>query len=98
MRHAAYLCGLVGLLGGRVGAQVVGVFPGTPTVGARIFVDRGCVHCHSIWGNGGTLGPDFAVVGAGRSMQQLAGEFWNHTPRMIVTVRRQGVRWPTFTE
>ncbi|HEY6061649.1 MAG TPA: c-type cytochrome [Gemmatimonadales bacterium] len=98
MRHAAYLCGLVGLLGGRVGAQVVGVFPGTPTVGARIFVDRGCVHCHSIWGNGGTLGPDFAVVGAGRSMQQLAGEFWNHTPRMIVTLRRQGVRWPTFTE
>ena len=79
-------------------AQAQGVFPGNPSAGQRIFVERGCVRCHSIWGNGGTLGPDFAVVGAGRSMQQLAGEFWNHTPRMIVTQRRQGVRWPTFTE
>lgn len=79
-------------------AQVAAVYPGNPTAGQRIFVERGCVRCHSIWGNGGTLGPDFAVVGAGRSMQQLAGEFWNHTPRMITTQRRQGVRWPTFTE
>ncbi|HYL20924.1 MAG TPA: c-type cytochrome [Gemmatimonadales bacterium] len=81
-----------------LGAQEVGVFPGNPTAGRRIFLERGCVQCHSIWGNGGTLGPDFAVVGAGRSMAQLAGEFWNHTPRMIATLRRQGVEWPTFTE
>ncbi len=96
--RAALVLGLLGVQGGQLGAQAAGVFPGTPTTGARIFVERGCVRCHSIWGNGGTLGPDFAVVGAGRSMQQLAGEFWNHTPRMIVTLRRQGVRWPTFTE
>jgi cytochrome c2 len=73
-------------------------FPGNPTAGRQIFLERGCVRCHSIWGNGGTLGPDFAIVGAGRSMQQLAGLFWNHTPRMIETVRRRGVQWPTFTE
>lgn len=54
--------------------------------------------CHSIWGNGGTLGPDFATVGAGASLQQLAGMFWNHTPRMIETVRARGIEWPTFTE
>jgi mono/diheme cytochrome c family protein len=89
---------LVATLYGSLGAQMSAMFPGNPTAGARIFVERGCVQCHSIWGNGGTLGPDFAVVGAGRSMQQLAGEFWNHTPRMIVTQRRQGVHWPTFTE
>jgi cytochrome c2 len=73
-------------------------FPGNPTAGRQIFLERGCVRCHSIWGNGGTLGPDFAIVGAGRSKQQLAGLFWNHTPRMIETVRRRGVQWPTFTE
>ena len=56
------------------------------------------MRCHSIWGNGGTLGPDFAIVGAGRSMQQLAGLFWNHTPRMSETVRRRGFEWATFTE
>ncbi len=71
---------------------------GDPVAGRRIFVERDCVRCHSIWGNGGTLGPDFALVGAGRSLQQLAGLFWNHTPRMIEEVRQRGARWPTLTE
>jgi mono/diheme cytochrome c family protein len=73
-------------------------FTGDPTAGRRIFIERGCGDCHSIWGNGGTLGPDFALVGAGRSLQQLAGLFWNHTPRMIETVRQRAFEWPTFTE
>lgn len=72
--------------------------PGDPAAGRRLFEERGCLRCHSIWGNGGTLGPDFAVVGAGRSMQQLAGLFWNHTPRMIERVRSRGFTWPTFSE
>jgi cytochrome c2 len=50
------------------GAQPTPSFTGDPISGRRIFVDRGCVRCHSIWGNGGTLGPDFALVGAGRSL------------------------------
>lgn len=79
-------------------AQSSQTFPGDPTAGRRIFAERGCVSCHSIWGNGGTLGPDFALVGAGRTLQQLAGLFWNHTPRMIETVRGSGFAWPTFTE
>jgi cytochrome c2 len=79
-------------------AQQAEPFTGDPAAGRRIFVDRGCVDCHSIWDNGGLLGPDFAVVGAGRSLQQLAGLFWNHTPRMIETVRDRGIEWPTFSE
>lgn len=79
-------------------AQTTDFFPGDPVAGRRIFVERDCAQCHSIWGNGGTLGPDFAAVGAGRSLQQLAGLFWNHTPRMIDTVRDRGFEWPQFTE
>lgn len=81
-----------------VRAQAAGPFPGDPIAGRSLFLERGCVRCHSIWGNGGTLGPDFAIIGAGRSMQQLAGMFWNHTPRMIETVRHRGFQWPTLTE
>jgi len=77
---------------------VAQAFSGDANAGRRIFVERGCSRCHSIWGNGGVLGPDLALVGAGRSMEQLAGLFWNHTPRMIETVRLQGFPWPTFTE
>ena len=83
---------------GHLWGQTPSAFSGDPSAGRRLFVERGCLRCHSIWGNGGTLGPDFAVVGAGRSMQQLAGLFWNHTPRMIETVRQRGFSWPTFTE
>jgi mono/diheme cytochrome c family protein len=79
-------------------AQSSQSFTGDPAVGRRLFLERDCVRCHSVWGNGGTLGPDFAVVGAGRSLYQLAGVFWNHTPRMIETVRDRGVEWPTFSE
>lgn len=79
-------------------AQSAPPFPGDPAAGRAIFVQRGCVRCHAIWGNGGTLGPDFALVGAGRSLQQLAGMFWNHTPQMIRTVRERGFQWSTFTE
>jgi mono/diheme cytochrome c family protein len=79
-------------------AQSTEPIPGDPIAGRRIFVERDCVRCHAIWGNGGTLGPDFALVGAGRSLQQLAGMFWNHTPRMIETVRERGFQWTTFTE
>jgi len=62
--RAALLVGLLGAVCGPLRAQGNGVFPGDPTAGQRIFEERGCVHCHSIWGNGGTLGPDFAVVAA----------------------------------
>jgi cytochrome c2 len=71
---------------------------GNPTAGERLFSERGCVRCHSIWGNGGNLGPDLGQVGLGRSLLQLAGMFWNHTPRMIETVRSRGYEWSTFTE
>jgi len=92
-------CGLlVAACGAGVQSASAQTFPGNANAGRRIFVARGCGRCHSIWGNGGVLGPDLALVGAGRSMDELAGLFWNHTPRMIETVRRQGFPWPTFTE
>ncbi|HWO89445.1 MAG TPA: c-type cytochrome, partial [Gemmatimonadales bacterium] len=70
---------------------------GNPAAGRRVFHDQGCVRCHSVWGSGGRLGPDLATVGAGRSMLQFAGLFWNHTPRMIETVRRGGFQWPRLS-
>lgn len=92
------LCFTFLLDAGAAHAQSDGSFPGDPIAGRQIFVARGCDRCHAIWGNGGTLGPDFALVGAGRSLQQLAGMFWNHTPQMIQTVQVRGFQWPTFTE
>jgi len=71
---------------------------GNPTAGERLFSERGCARCHAIWGNGGQLGPDLGQAGLGRSLLQLAGMFWNHTPRMIETVRSRGFEWSRFSE
>ena len=79
-------------------AQATAALSGNPIVGRKIIAEKGCIRCHSVWGNGGTLGPDFATVGAGKSLQELAGLFWNHTPGMIKTVRQWGIEWPTLTE
>ena len=63
----AVLVGLT-LAGGALQGQTGMVVRGNPAEGRRLFEERGCVRCHSIWGNGGVLGPDFAVVGAGRTL------------------------------
>lgn len=94
----AFISALAGATGQNARAQSGQPIPGDPVAGRQIFVERDCQRCHAVWGSGGTLGPDFAVVGAGRSLQELAGMFWNHTPRMIETVRSRGYRWPTFTD
>jgi cytochrome c2 len=78
--------------------QATSRFTGDPASGQSLFSEKGCVRCHSIWGNGGDLGPDLGEVGRGRSLLQLAGMFWNHTPRMIETVQSRGFEWPTFTD
>jgi cytochrome c2 len=64
-------------------AQEIGLpGDGDPLVGHKIFFDKRCVTCHSIYGNGGKTGRDL-----GNTLRDLepAGIFsmmWNHTPEM----------------
>jgi cytochrome c2 len=69
---------------------------GNPFNGREIFEDKGCSRCHSVWGHGGTLGPDITVAVAGKTWYELVGDFWNHTPRMIDEVAGRGYAWPTL--
>jgi len=68
----------------------------SPFRGREIFGEKGCDHCHSIWGHGGTLGPDITAIVAGKTWYELVGAFWNHTPRMIDEVTSGGYAWPTL--
>ncbi len=68
----------------------------SPFRGREIFGEKGCDRCHSIWGHGGTLGPDITTVVAGKTWYELVGAFWNHTPRMIDEVTEGGYEWPTL--
>jgi cytochrome c len=64
--------------------------------GRELFHQKGCSNCHSVWGHGGSLGPEITVAVAGKTWDDLVGDFWNHTPRMIDEVNRQGYPWPTL--
>jgi len=69
---------------------------GDPFRGREIFHQKGCSRCHSVWGHGGTAGPDITVVVAGKTWDELVGDFWNHTPRMIDEGDQRGYAWPTL--
>jgi len=74
------------------GAPASGI--GDPIRGEKLLSEKGCIGCHSIWGAGGDLGPDFAQVSANKNLPEILGDFWNHTPRMMEYASGEGVPWP----
>lgn len=72
-------------------------FPKDPLKGSRLFVSKGCVKCHSIWGIGDALGPDLAEISKEKTLLQLAGLLWSHSPKMIDIMQERGVSRPNFT-
>lgn len=72
-------------------------FPEDPLRGSKLFVSKGCIKCHAIWGIGDTLGPDLAQMSKELNLLQLAGLLWSHSPKMIEIMRERGVSRPTFT-
>lgn len=73
------------------------LLPQSPLAGREVFVQKGCVVCHSVNGSGGTLGPDLAVAAGGKHFLQLAGLLWNHTPRMMEVLQKKGKSWPELS-
>ncbi len=59
--------------------------------GWRVFHNKKCVDCHSIWDQGGRVGPDLGRSRMGRlSEGQLAGVMWNHIPKMLGQMKQTG--------
>lgn len=57
--------------------------PGEVKEGWRVFHQKGCLECHSVWGEGGKLGPELTKgTEEVLSAAKLAGIFWNHAPEM----------------
>ena len=51
--------------------------------GWRVFNQKKCIDCHSIWGEGGKGGPDLGLLPqAYVSQSHLAALMWNHGPEM----------------
>lgn len=73
------------------------LLPANPNRGWDLFRKKRCVACHAIRGSGGKVGPD---LGSGtplpRSLTQMAGRMWNHSPQMWAAMNAKGIERPTF--
>jgi cytochrome c2 len=92
-------CGLSALLMTSAAPATEGeALQGDPFRGRELLSDKLCTQCHSVWGYGGTIGPELSTAVAGKSWLDLVGDFWNHTPRMIDAMVDQGYPWPSLDQ
>ncbi len=62
--------------------------------GAEVFGEKGCVRCHSVSGDGQSLGPDLRTIASSRSFQELTAALWNHLPDMNRRMAELGIERP----
>lgn len=70
--------------------------PGDELKGERLFVKKGCVQCHAIHGDGGTLGPDLSSVADKETPIAWTQAMWDHAPAMQAEAAKLGMAWPRF--
>jgi len=69
---------------------------GNPKAGARVFLSKGCSHCHAVRSVGGHSAPELTKVAAAGSAVQWMHAMWNHTQSMIDPITRELGGWPQF--
>jgi cytochrome c551/c552 len=66
--------------------------------GQVTLVNKGCLKCHRLRGEGGRVGPDLAERRAVYAPAATWGAtMWAHTPRMAAAAIQQGVLYPRFS-
>ncbi|MGB9105209.1 MAG: c-type cytochrome [Terriglobales bacterium] len=64
--------------------------------GKQLFAAKGCVRCHAVHGQGGTVGPDLAEVTGVNTPMAWTQAMWNHGSVMQAHMHDAGVEWPRF--
>jgi len=70
--------------------------PEEPLEGQKLFVSKGCVKCHSIFGQGGKVGADLGRSQAGKSAMDIIASMWNHSWEMS-RAKQKTQPFPTLT-
>lgn len=68
-----------------------------PLRGKKVFVEKGCVNCHSLRGSGGKFGPDLALFKESFTFYKFAGLMFSHTPKMFDMAQKMGIGWRKMT-
>jgi len=72
------------------------LLPGNPLEGSRLFSEKGCLGCHSVYGVGGVAGPELGQGILKRPLLDIAGVMWNHAPGMVHLFQEKRITLPQF--
>jgi cytochrome c2 len=68
-----------------------------PARGRTLLVQKSCLKCHALHGEGGRIAPDFAgLTAAFASPTVWAARVWAHTPTMALEATKRGIPYPRF--
>jgi mono/diheme cytochrome c family protein len=70
--------------------------PADPFQGRRLAMDAGCLGCHRLHGEGGTLAGDLARIKGLDSPVAVLSALWNHSAIGMQEIERWKVPWPAF--
>ncbi|MFQ5866154.1 MAG: c-type cytochrome, partial [bacterium] len=70
----------------------------SPWKGREVFRQKGCNHCHAVYGENGKSGPDLGKQKFYGTYLELAALMWNHFPKMSKRIRKKGYQFTEFNE
>ena len=70
------------------------VLPGRTDEGRNLFMNKGCIQCHGVQGQGRRLAPDLAARGRQWSLIEFAAAMWNKEPVMTSAMVERGISVP----
>jgi len=74
--------------------QPLYLLPGRPDQGQRLFLQKGCIECHSVKGRGGQVGGELAQRAVKLSLVQFAAAMWNKAPAMTKEMANRRIPLP----
>jgi cytochrome c2 len=70
--------------------------PGDAQKGQLLFRNKGCIRCHTVLGEGGSIGPDLSAANGIDTPIRWVQAMWNHAPAMEKDAERLHLDWPHF--
>lgn len=68
------------------------------SIGERLFHVKNCIRCHSVGGQGGSIGPELDLYQSDFAAPMITAALWNNGPKMMKEMRRRKVPRPQFQE
>lgn len=66
--------------------------------GRALVLQKGCLKCHALGGEGGRAAPDLAQFQQFKDIVPLATALWNHAPIMLDRIEQSGIPFPIFQQ